>query len=104
MLQHHLIGPLAVDPCELLLGLNAVIVDGEKLALFPSLLQADELGGIWLRCACRRSVRAGIGLGFEGVVLHSQAGGVRTRLLHSLLDQLVTAALVEPRLNTVSQR
>ena len=46
MLQHHLVCPLAVDACELLLGLDAVIVDAEELALFPSPLQAGELGGV----------------------------------------------------------
>jgi hypothetical protein len=43
MLQHYLARPLAVHTCELLLGLDAIIVDGEKLALSPSLLQDSEL-------------------------------------------------------------
>jgi hypothetical protein len=49
MLQPNLVCPLAIDTCELLLGLDTIIVDTEKLALFPSLLQAGELSCIGLR-------------------------------------------------------
>ena len=38
VLQKHLGGPLAVDGCELLLGLNAVVVDAENLAFRASSL------------------------------------------------------------------
>ena len=86
MLQHHLVCPLAVNPGELLLGLNAVIVDAEKLALFPSLLQAGELGCIGLRCIAGCRIRAGVGQCFQVVVLHGQSCSVRFRLLHGLLD------------------
>ena len=50
----------------------------------------------------RRS-RAGVGLRFQRIVLHGQAGCVRFRLLHGLLDQLMPAALAEPRLHAVGQ-
>ncbi len=109
MLQQHLVCPLAVNACELLLGLDAVIVDAEKLALFPSLLQAGELGcfGASLLPAAMtggRGSRAGVGLRFEGIVLQGQTGCVRLRLLHGLLDQLITAALAAPRLHAAGKR
>ncbi len=43
VLQLHLVAPLAVDSCELLLGLDAVVVEAEELALFPPEFQAGKL-------------------------------------------------------------
>jgi hypothetical protein len=45
MLQNHLSGPFAINGGELLLGLDAVIVDAEKLALRGSAHQGGKHGG-----------------------------------------------------------
>ena len=83
--------------------MDAVVVNAKKLALFPSLLQAGEPGSAWLGYVAGRSVRTGLSLGFERIVLHGQSGCVQVRLLYRLLDQFVTAALAEPGLNPVSK-
>jgi hypothetical protein len=57
MLQKHLIGPLAVDGSELLLRLNSVVIDVEKLTLFASLFYSGEPGrGIRGATGCRAGV------------------------------------------------
>jgi hypothetical protein len=104
MLQPNLVLPLAVDARELLLGLDTIIVDAEQLALFPSLLQAGKLGCIGFRLIGGCSVRAGVGLGFQPIVLRHQACRVRFRLLHGLLNQLRAAALVVPCFQPAGER
>ena len=54
MLPEHLVGPLAINSCELLLRLDPVVVNAEKLALFPSLFQAGEPGCIRRHTLCLR--------------------------------------------------
>ena len=49
MLQQDLIGPLAVDSRKLLLGLDTVVIDAEKLALRSPALEAGELT-YFVRC------------------------------------------------------
>src|ERR1700685_2055849 len=84
MLQLHLVSPLAVDSRQLLLGLDAVVVEAEELALFPSKLQTGKLCRVGPGGIGSSSIRAGIGLRFESVVLRSQIGCVHVRLLHGL--------------------
>ena len=63
VLQAHLRGPLAVDARQLLIGLNAVIVDRENLAFDTAILNFFE--GRWAGAGGG----AGFDFGFKAVVL-----------------------------------
>src|SRR5271165_1211029 len=94
VLQKHLVRPLAVNGGELLLRLNPVVINAEKLALLALRSQAGK-SRLGIRCCAGRS-RGYIGLRFQGIVLSGKAGGVRLRLPPCLLNQLVSASLREP--------
>src|SRR5271170_4094888 len=101
MLQKHLIGPLPIDVSELLLCLNLVVIDAQKLALFASMFYFGQLGRSVLRGTGNSETP--IGLRFKSVVLSHKAGSVRSGLLDGLLNQLIAAALREPSPDSSSQ-
>ena len=95
MLQEHLAGPFAIHAGKLLLGLNAVVEDAEKLMLFALVFDVSQAG-----CAGRRAAyggwAGGIGPGLKRVVFSGQIGDLLLCLLNRLLDQQVTVVLREP--------
>ncbi len=103
VLQEHLRGPFAVDRRELLLGLNAIVVDAEDLALGASIFQSRASLELVCRTVCR-TWPLGIGLGFERIVRGGQGGDILLRFLLRLLDRAVPIALTEPGADAACKR
>src|ERR1035438_10548021 len=95
VLYEYLVCPLAVNGGELLIGLNAIVVDTQNLAFGASVLKAGELRCVVARAVGRGS-SSGIGLALQSIVLRSESRRVLLGFLLSLLDRLVSIELTEP--------
>src|SRR5664280_3764323 len=93
MLQKYLRGPLAVNAGELLLTLDAIVADAEKLAERATPFQAGEPCGL---VQARSGRRGGFDLVCEVRMLGRESDYVSLSLPQGLLDELVAGALIEP--------
>ena len=101
MLQQDLCGPTGVDSCKLLVGLDAVVVDGEELTLFSLL---GDVGESALVSGCLIGWRGGgVGFGFESVMLCGESCDIRLSLLLGHLSELVASVLLEPCTDKASE-
>src|ERR1035437_1799898 len=103
MLQEHLGRPFAINGCKLLLCLNTVAANCEKLTFLSLLYDVCQSRYTVRRTAALRRC-ACIGLGLKGFVFGCQTGYVGLRLLHSLLDQCVAVKLAPPCRQPACQR
>ena len=93
MLQQDLRGPLLVRRRELLLRLDAVVVDAENLAERAPPFQVRQSRGL-VHPGSRG--RCGLELVAEGLMCGGESGDIGARLPQGLLHQIVAGALVEP--------
>ncbi len=98
MLQANLILPLAVDGRELLVGLDAIVINAEDLTLGAAGFQIRQ----FLIPVRRRARFGGIGRRgvrgmFKPIVLRGQRGDVSESVLARVFQKLKTGALVQPR-------
>src|ERR1039457_2488526 len=103
MLQEHLGRPLAIYGCKLLLCLNTVATNCEKLTFLSLLYDACQSRYTVRRTAALRRC-ACIDLGLKGFVFGCQNGYVGLCLLHGLLDRCIAVKLAPPCLQPASQR
>src|ERR1039457_207278 len=92
MLQEHLGRPLAIYGGKLLLCLNPVAANCEKLTFLGLLYDVCQSRYTVRRTAALRRC-ACIGLGLKGFVFGCQTGYVGLCLLHGLLDRCVAVKL-----------
>jgi hypothetical protein len=86
MLQQQLSVPLPVDGAELLVALDAVVVDGQKLASRATVLEVGKDGGSIGGGCLRAGGRGDVALTLGCLVLDGERGGIRVGLLDGLLD------------------
>lgn len=103
VLYEYLACPLAVNDGELLIGLNAIVVDAQNLTFGASVLKAGKLRCV-VACAFRRGNSRGIGLALQSIVLCCESRRVLLGFLLGLLDRLVPIELTEPGPYSSGQR
>ena len=103
MLLEHLSRPLAIYGGKLLLGLNPVTANCEKLAFLGFLQDVCQSRYTVQRTVVLRRC-AGSGLGLKGFVFGCQTGYIGLRLLHGLLDRCIAVKLALPCLQPACQR
>jgi hypothetical protein len=95
VLQKYLRRPFGVNGSKLLLGLDAVVIDAEKLPFSAPVSKVGEPGRMIRRIGSIRR-HSGIGPGLKSIVSGSQAGLIGLCLLNGLLDQFVAFELTVP--------
>ena len=86
MLQRQLRGPLLINAGELLVGFDAVVVDGQKLAPRAAVLERRKGDGLVRGAGLRASGLGGAGHLLGRLMFRGERGGVRVGLFHGLLD------------------